>query len=392
MLYRIAALTLLTVTTAASDVWPNRDPDALVVHEWGTFTSIAGTGGDAIAWLPLQAANDLPCFVDRFRHFRPKSSVRGTIRMETPVLYFYAPREMTVDVSVRFANGLITEWFPRAEVTPAETLAEDALKKRGFAGTASWSRVRVLPGIREDFPTEGRSSHYYLARQTDAAPVEAAGATEKFLFYRGVADVRVPVSAVAGTDGSVRVTGAGAAPLGTVVLFERRGDQIGFEVQDAGDASTTLNRPRLTGNLPALTAALERVLVQKGLYAREAAAMVNTWRDSWFEEGSRVLYVVPEATIDAMLPLDIKPRPGGVVRVFVGRMEVITPATRAAVEQALAARDAASLQKYGRFLLPIAERILADPAVSIDRTQILQFIYGSLAAATRSPVCPAPQR
>src|SRR5687767_7303332 len=71
MLYRIAALALLTVTTAASEVWPNRDPDTLVVHEWGTFTSIAGTSGDAISWLPLQAANDLPCFVDRFRNFRP---------------------------------------------------------------------------------------------------------------------------------------------------------------------------------------------------------------------------------------------------------------------------------------------------------------------------------
>jgi len=200
------------------------------------------------------------------------------------------------------------------------------------------------------------------------------------------------VSAVAGTDGSVRVTRADAAALGTVILFERRGEQLGFEIQDARDAGTTLNRPRLTGNLSALTAALERVLVQRGLYAKEAAAMVDTWRDSWFEEGSRVLYVVPEATVDALLPLDIKPRPASVVRVFVGRMEVITPATRAAVEQVLATRDGASLERYGRFLLPIAERLLADPAVPIDRTQILQFIYGSLAAATRSPVCPAPQR
>ena len=97
--------------------------------------------------------------------------------------------------------------------------------------------------------------------------------------------------------------------------------------------------------------------------------MVDTWRDSWFEEGTRLFYILPGAAVDAMLPLDIKPRPASVARVFVGRMEVITPATRADVEGALDARDAASLRTYGRFLLPIAERILADPAVRLDRTE-----------------------
>ena len=101
--------------------------------------------------------------------------------------------------------------------------------------------------------------------------------------------------------------------------------------------------------------------------------MVDTWRDSWFEEGTRVFYILRQAAVDAMLPLDIKPQPASVARVFVGRMEVITPATRAAVEGALAARDGASLRKYGRFLLPISERILADPAVRLDRTACRSF-------------------
>jgi len=147
MFYRVAALALLmlSATAGASDIRAPRDPDSLVVHEWGTFTSVAGETGEAIPWLPLQSADDLPCFVERFRHFPPKSSVRGTVRMETPVLYFYAPREMTVDVSVRFPRGLITEWFPRAAVTPAETVPENGLSRQGFAGTARWSSVRVMP-------------------------------------------------------------------------------------------------------------------------------------------------------------------------------------------------------------------------------------------------------
>ena len=386
MLYRAAALAVLTASVAASDVRPTRDPETLVVHEWGTFTSVADETGEAAQWLPLQSSYDLPCFVERYRHFALKSSIRGTVRMETPVLYFYAPREMTVDVSVRFPGGLITEWFPRADVLPAATLPFDALTRPGFAGSARWSGVRVLPGSREDFPSDSRSSHYFVARETDAAPVEVAGVKEKFLFYRGVANVPVPLSAIAEADGSVRVSRRDSIPLGTIVLFERRGDTVGFEMRTVSDASATVARPRLGSDLAALTTSLERMLTAKGLYPREASAMVNTWRDSWFEEGTRVLYVLPEPTVDAMLPLQIQPRPASVSRVFVGRIEVATPATMAAVTQALATRDGAALRRYGRFLLPFSERVVGDPAVRMDRTQIMEFMYRSLAAAV-IPAC-----
>jgi hypothetical protein len=390
MLNRLAVLTLIAMAAVPEEVRPNRDPEALVVHEWGTFTSIAGETGAAVSWQPLQAANDLPCFVERFRRYRGKGFIRGTVRMETPVLYFYAPQETTVDVSVRFPGGLITEWFPRADVTPADAVADDGLARPGFAGGAKWTGVRVMPRSREDFPAEGQSSHYYLARQTDAAPIAVAGAREKFLFYRGAADTRVPITAMAGGDGSVRVAHEDKAPLGTVVLFERRGSRIGFEIRSSAGSSVSFPRLELTKDLAALTGALEAILVGRGLYAKEATAMVNTWRDSWFEEGTRVFYIVPQAAVEAMLPLDIQPRPASVVRVFVGRMEVMTPATRAAVERALAARDTASLQQYERFLLPIAESVLArpaNPASRLDRDTITPFIYGSLAAAARGPAC-----
>ena len=41
------------------------DPDGLVVHEWGTFTSVAAEDGTAVDWVPQQGPRDLPCFVDR---------------------------------------------------------------------------------------------------------------------------------------------------------------------------------------------------------------------------------------------------------------------------------------------------------------------------------------
>jgi hypothetical protein len=387
MMYRAIVATALAVLAVGSGVGSARDPEEFVVHEWGTFTSIAGETGEAMPWTPLQGPDDLPCFVERFRRVQGKGFVRGTVRMETPVLYFYSPRETSVDVSVRFPGGLITEWFPRASVSPDWPVADDGLARKGFAGRAKWSDVRVLPRGPEDFPTHGKSSHYYLARQTDAAPVEVGGVREKFLFYRGVANVPVPITAVPAADGSVRVNSRTGAPLGTVILFERRGDQTSFEVRSSAGATVNFHRSPLTRTVAELTAALETSLVRHGLYAREAKAMVDTWRDSWFEEGTRVFYVLREADVDAMLPLEIEPRPSRVARVFVGRMEVITPATRTAVERALVARDAGSLRPYGRFVLPISERILAEQAVPLDRTATQRFIYGSLAAATSSPAC-----
>jgi len=47
--------------------------------------------------------------------------------------------------------------------------------------------------------------------------------------------------------------------------------------------------------------------------------MVETWRNSWFEEGSRLLYIVPPAFVNKVLPLSIKPAPAQTVRVFVGK-------------------------------------------------------------------------
>src|SRR5262245_40034329 len=86
-------------------------PAQLIVHEWGTFTSVAGADGQAVLWTAQGGPADLPCFVRR-NQFNPKGGLWGTVRMETPVLYFYAPREVDVRVQVKFHRGLITEWFP----------------------------------------------------------------------------------------------------------------------------------------------------------------------------------------------------------------------------------------------------------------------------------------
>lgn len=88
--------------------------------------------------------------------------------------------------------------------------------------------------------------------------------------------------------------------------------------------------------------------------------MIKTWSDSWQEEGSRIFYIVPRGFVDEILPLRIEPKPAQTVRVFVGRMELITPDTERAVEAALAGRDRGTIDRYGRFLEPIMKQLKAE--------------------------------
>src|SRR5580700_1903099 len=76
----------LTASASGATVPPDRDN--LVVHEWGTFTSVAGASGEPVYWAPLIDTPDLPCFVEHLSPQNPKAS-NALVRMETPVLYFY---------------------------------------------------------------------------------------------------------------------------------------------------------------------------------------------------------------------------------------------------------------------------------------------------------------
>jgi hypothetical protein len=108
--------------------------------------------------------------------------------------------------------------------------------------------------------------------------------------------------------------------------------------------------------------------------------MVQTWRDSWFEEGSRLLYIVPEQFVNTVLPLTIKPAPVQTTRVFVGRLELITPATENAVEHALTAHDDATLANYARFLEPILNKMIKQattPAKAQQLREDLNAYYNS---------------
>ncbi len=381
------AIFFLCASLAGNAQKANIDP-GLIAHEWGTFTSMAGETGRAVEWLPLNSPSDLPGFVEHFRGTGFKVGLGGTIRMETPVLYFYSTHDATVDVSVSFFHGLITEWYPHAtHIEPSSSLNNIVLFQQQSSGSISWKSVSVQPSADFAFPQESQSSHYYAARNTNSSPLRISTRNggeeaEKFLFYRGVSVAPAPLSALVLPNGQIEAINQSAAEIPKLILFERRGEKIGFREVGALHEGAILDPPvpgvSLNASLDSLLLDLEASLISSGLYPEEAHAMLESWKDSWFEEGSRLIYIVPNSFVEKILPLSIEPQPATVHRVFVGRMELLTPATQNAIETAVSSHDDLTLAKYGRFLAPMIEEMLRkdpDSRYKDDLSAALEYNY-----------------
>lgn len=360
-----------------------RGDSPLIVHEWGTFTSIAGKDGVALEWRPLNGSTDLPKFVhtnqnggEGLRHGWTKLD-EATVRMETPVLYFYSDNEIDVSVKVDFPKGKITEWYPQA---------------RTVNTGVDWGRLRVMPGAAVNLPVDYQESHYYPARETDAAPIQVCATNgksaqhEKFLFYRGVGTFGLPVSVQLKSE-KVALKNLGKDEIAHLIIFENRGGKLGYRLLDGFTGETTVERPPLDKNIESLLYDLKVMLVASGLYEKEATAMIKTWRSSWFEEGMRVFYILPRQDTDAVLPITIDPRPAELVRVLVGRTEVITPEMEKAVQKQISmlgdpspeVREGAmqNIRRYGRFSEPILKRILESEENGLMRERIKELIESS---------------
>ena len=104
----------------------------------------------------LSPSADLPQFVEHIHDANYKLGLRGTIRMETPVLYFYSPRDVTVSARVSFSKGLITEWYPHADsVQPGGVVTNTSLSQLPSDGSITWNHVTVSPNLAGELPQRG---------------------------------------------------------------------------------------------------------------------------------------------------------------------------------------------------------------------------------------------
>ena len=301
--------------------------DRFVAHEWGTFTSVQGADGIQLEWNPFVPA-ELPGFVYGQPHRRAggllKSEIIARQRMETPVIYFYSETPRTVDVTVNFPQGKVTEWYPQV-TNPKNT-----------GKAMQWKDLQVLVNPKVTLPRDGTGSHYYAARETTANLVNLKGETEKFIFYRGVGSFTAPLRVMIGgaNEDVLHLQNTGIESLKHFYVVQIRNGLAkytqfeGMRPEEGRQVKLEpgMNMLPLSDFQNQISGPLRRSLEREGLYAPEAEAMVKTWQDSWFgEEGVRVLYVLGRQWTDRTLPLTIEPAPDEVARVMVGRAEVIFP-------------------------------------------------------------------
>lgn len=393
-----AAATLLAAATgdARAETATN-----YVAHEWGTFTSVQGGDGNPLYWQPL-LTSELPGFVynwnkpglNRGRMIGNKGSMVTLQRMETPVIYFYSKQPVQVDVTVDFPKGFITEWYPQAsQIGPSYQIDTNGPTDTVLGQSrAVWKNLLVTPEalIQPQLPVDNSGSHYFAARKTRADLVQTSTGTakstetDKFIFYRGAGSFATPLKVSVDTNNLVTVANTGSESLAHLFLVRIHDGKGAFAVLDELRGSNSipwLSLASLAGNdwkhyplaqfQTEIGAQVEAALVSEGLFADEARAMVNTWRDSWFtEEGERVLYILPRTWTDEILPTTFNPKPETLVRVMVGRAEILTPDSEAKLSVALlsAQHDAASaqalaseqLKRFGRFAQPALQLALKD--------------------------------
>jgi len=403
---------LLTLSSLCLTAFAMASDQVMVVHEWGTFTSLQNEAGATLGGIN---ADDeaLPAFVKTLRRdLIANPANKGfayahpdiTMRLETPVVYFHPPKNqvapMTLDFEVQFRGGWLTQFYPDADARAAGMMDGSKIGrlKSNTLGSLNWRALRV--GVEAPL-TETELTVWKAPRAVEAATVaNPHGQAEKFLFYRGVGNLNAPLKVVRTSRGSDELViqpqldpalqssqGLAVRTLwlahfkadGTCAFTELRPDNF---VLNAPDARLTIKTDFSPGaysveNLRALRVAMHKELVADGLFADEAEALLKTWESSYFKSaGLRLFFLVPKPWTNYYLPLKLSV-PSEIVRTMVGRLELISPEQNAALDHLAAATDFSDtgldalqpdINVLGRFKTPLlADRMKTQPTPGIKQ-------------------------
>lgn len=348
MFIAIAALAVFSSGASAQD-----NSTGLTVHEWGTFTTLTTSYGKRLEGLSTEE-EQLPGFVHNHGFVRDPFSVgpvnkendvfvckSATTKMETPVIYFYTPQEVPVSVKVRFPWGSITQWYPQrtvGEVFPRLSSTNYDITKGALnlgiyrEGWIQWDATVLAPTDPHGLtPSPKEENHTWTApRAVDANTIVCKNEAEKFLFYRGIGNLTFPLTTRFSSDGSLTVNNASKDEIPFVFIYSKTDAGVSVwwtGMLVANSKQTIIPKAELLteAELETHFANFRKALVYAGLYEKEAAAMLDTWKKSYFgTNGLKVFWIVPPQLTEQILPMEITPKPANIARVLVGRSEILT--------------------------------------------------------------------
>jgi hypothetical protein len=388
------------------------------LHEWGTFTTVSGSDGVLLSGLEREEEH-LPPFVHS--HFglengQPEDpteieriyKLHGTIgfsrpnmkgmdsrplahvnvKMETPVIYFHSNEAFHAKVKVGFDGGTISQWYPQrsgGETLPEPPPAADPKNQptpraawlldfaKPYHGAIEWDVEVLDPPQTRDLvlfkPTDNLSWTRTRLPVTNAVRT-ANGETEGYLFYRGIGHFDPGLRTTVDPSETLHLENHSGGHIPYLVVFEIIEGKLRWtEHRDGLDdmGRLDISEDALTAEPDGFSETLYRAvaagLIKNGLTTAEARAMVETWWHSYFmTPGLRVFWVLPPSKTDQLLPLEASPAPSELVRVLVGRSEILRPRQEQQWQKlAMMTGDKANpwvnLVNADRFGLAIKERI-----------------------------------
>lgn len=349
--------------------------DGLTVHEWGTFTSFVGSTGGMVEGVQ-HAEEELPSFVGGRDIGAPGSGAAETLpegvtqKLQTPVLHFYADHAIPLTVRIDLPTAIPSRWWPPpATFAPAEGAAT-ALA----GGLLEWE-LTVEPAASAG-PAVSPDSLLAPIRDVPSTPVVVGDVSERFAFYQTLGRFELPVRAGFLPSGEIEVANDSDQDIPAAYLVHVHAG--GGLILDFGDLPAGTSKVRSPTpkelNMDVYSeeagAMLSSALVAAGLTTDEANALVGTWSHNTFHTfGLRVLYVAPRSFVDLVAPITITPAPEALERVYVGRVEVLSPeeeqAVVATVVQAAGGAQIDPVETLGVFAEPKLRRaleLLTDPA------------------------------
>ena len=402
---------------------------AYELHEWGTFTTVSGSNGENLAGLHVEEEH-LPAFVyshvgmenydpysyrDYYRSngkrppqqqmlvrqdgnklsfpFRsgkgmPTASIQNvTVKMETPVIYFYGDDTPNVNVKVGFNGGTISQWYPQRKSgdTPNlinqkyATFSPDLAKYKGnkqlistkpinfaehYKGAIEWD-VEIIPKDETDAAHTFKSYEnkaWIYPRVPGANMIKVGQEFEDYLFYRGMGNFPTSVKFTVDENETLNVTNNSREAIPFAFAFENIHGKFRYKKLGsiAPDTVVTVSESEWVNPAQQQVEVFKEVrsgLVSQGLSIHEANGMVKTWWQSYFNKpGLRIFWVVPQGDLERVLPLVASPKPTKQVRVMVGRSDVLRPK----MEQDMVAKlGTKAFRKYSkdRFYLPYLNRL-----------------------------------